>query len=1308
MRNTVNTTMVDINTSPVGGVRRRGNVMLFVIFILGTLFAASMAFLALMRTEAGVMSSRRDQDKLDVIIGGLSDDLMLNSVTSLMGQGLLITGGNRVPYVQDVVDANADGVADRSDSLSSFATIPGVHHLVASNEPYDPGTGVLEWFAVSDPYRAWDDRVDVHANPINSALPVEPSLPATRPLRIRPLNGIGLLPPYDYIYDTTDDSFTLNWGLSDADGDGVVDSVRHRVALLGGGEADWGLAGLGGTDDTTCSGVIDVPFTGAPSFTDPTGPLTPLPCDDFDGNGILDFGTLYPQSFRRAIAAKLRDPDPAVQDDLDDLYFSLRLIQNGGMANLGYSHRALIDNLFGKFGSGPNDLTAANMMNLPYGPAVEQALRRRGLLAPLRWSDPLATLGPLGEDMLADDGRDGPLYKTLFEALIIPQSGPPEDLQWFPVLDEPGGNTPEDIYDLDWAGRWMNPNRWNDLNDSAGAGNADRHYDIAHNVTTVSTGDMLMRNGKFGAGLLTGAMPTYDPTIDGWVDAGGVPYSLSTDTAIQMYPAYDVNHNPATGVGDPSFIDPTTGLPKVPLPVMNAAFGYGRPRDAGGTPSSDIRYAGMQFALHSIGNINAPTQREIQTVQDYFTVMLRNVTVLGPPGPDGIPGTPDDQDLIHDQAAQLTANFIDFADFDSGASPFAGLTPGGRWDYPTIVQSRSGKFFAGMENQPFISEVYVKNPDEGGVELFYPHAIGTLDLGTLGYGIRVIKNGGVSAVHWLPMVTEIIGQTQRYIYYANAGFSGAGPRGNIDIDEIRDLGTGGIVQLIRRLPNGNLAVVDEVTLNDPALVPPASFNASMQRDTFGAAGWRATVPQYRVTQAYQTLGSVNDDNGDRNLRPDVAPVHATTDSLGLEAAYPTTGSLLLLMQHANEVRFDPDGMSYTLPPAKPMTFLLTTGFGNVDNGHMPVFDVGQVAQGAFNGPQPMDGTTGLSIPWGQLVFDYFTALAFDNQFNPLADPPLFAAPQEPGNGPDGGAGPGDDVDGDLVPWEYDFGYQGFIAYLRANQPTVELGGVRVHGRININAAPWKVLDGLPLMHPKVMPIYKHLPVDPAAGGGIETLRWRDVLPYPTGAFPGPLGDRSFTPTGNGAGMTGPVVEKLGVGKAKGIVAYRELRELPDPTGTWASRTTGNYNTLMPNSWRYRSDGSTNFLANTTQRHTAGFLTVGELANVRLPRPGDITLVVTDAFSQMDNGQSYDFPFAQNYLFAVAPLVALGDWVTVKGHTFTAYGVLTGQGEVAEVNRLAERFEMVFDRSNLLISDDPAERPEVIYKVREPLSAVNPN
>ncbi|MCZ6755222.1 MAG: hypothetical protein O7E49_07915, partial [Gemmatimonadetes bacterium] len=926
------------------------------------------------------------------------------------------------------------------------------------------------------------------------------------------------------------------------------------------------------------------------------------------------------------------------------------------------------------------------MMNLPYGPAVEQALRRRGVLAPLRWDDPLAALGPLGEDMLADDGRDGPLYKTLFDALLVPPTVPHEDLQWFPVLDEPGGFTTDERYDLDWAGRWMNPELWNDLD---GPGNVDRHYDIPHIVTTVSTDDMLMRNGKFGAGLLTGAMPQYDPTIiDGWVDAGGAFYLPSGDSAIQIYPAYDVNHNAATGVGDPSFIDPTTGLPKVPLPVMNAAFGYGRPRDAGGTPSSDIRYAGMQFALHSIGNINAPTQREIQTVQDYFTVMLRNVTVLGAPGPDGNPGTADDQDLIHDQAAQLTANFIDFADYDAGP-PGGGGGQGTPSDLPTAILSRgtAGTVFYGIEKQPYISEIYwdpVTDPPVLAVELANPHNA-QLNLSPFNpatpYGLQYVATGGGAAtlmVTFSAVAGNVIvsGPNNRYLY-ATSNTAGLPPLGqSIDLitNPTTTLTAGDRIQLVRNFPGGVVVVCDEVVI-PPTGFPLPALISTMQRDNnpVNVGGWRVTVPSYSTNYGLShTLGRANN----QVILPNVAPVHATTDDMGLESAYPTTGAMLLLMRHAN-----------SLAGAANATLGGTAAV--LDNGHMPVFDLTQRAQVGVNpvtglpdGSQPMDGTTLLSIPWGQLVFDYFTALPFDNQFNPLADPPLYAAPQEPGNPPDGGAVPGDDFDNDGVPWEFDFGYQGFTAYLRANQPTVELGGVRVHGRININAAPWKVLDGLPLMHPKVMPIYKHLPVDPAAGGGIETLRWRDVLPYPTGAFPGPMGDRSFTPTGDGAGMTGPEVEKLGVGKAKGMVAYRELRELPDPTGTWASRTTGNYNTLMPNSWRYRSDGSTNFLAITTQRHTAGFLTVGELANVRLPRPGDITLVVTDAFSQMDNGQSYDFPFAQNYLFAVAPLVALGDWVTVKGHTFTAYGVLTGQGEVAEVNRLAERFEMVFDRSNL--------------------------
>ena len=164
-----------------GAYRRRGNIMLFVIFILGTLFAASMAFLALMRTEAGVMTSRRNQTKLDVIFGGLSDDLLLGVADSLMGRGVILTGpdgdpcaGNdeilvgRIPYVQVFADCEGDPIsggfdllADNPDMMVPYAMTAGVHPLLASLDPYSsglPGTASLgmEYSAVTSWYPAWD------------------------------------------------------------------------------------------------------------------------------------------------------------------------------------------------------------------------------------------------------------------------------------------------------------------------------------------------------------------------------------------------------------------------------------------------------------------------------------------------------------------------------------------------------------------------------------------------------------------------------------------------------------------------------------------------------------------------------------------------------------------------------------------------------------------------------------------------------------------------------------------------------------------------------------------------------------------------------------------------------------------------------------------------------------------------------------------------------------------------------------------------------------------------------------------------
>ncbi|MCH8969683.1 MAG: hypothetical protein IIA66_11270, partial [Planctomycetes bacterium] len=329
MRNTVYKRTVDNITSLAGGVRRRGNVMLFVIFILGTLFAASMAFLALMRTEAGVMTSRRNQAKLDVIFGGLSDDLLLGVADSLMGRGVILTNGDpcdgigetlagRIPYVEDARDCEGDQItggfdqlADNPDMLAHYAMIPGVHPLLSSIEPYSSGlTGTpsldLEYFAATDLFRAWDGHADVHTG-TGGPGDIQPTVPAGHPLRIRKLDegAPGNAGPFNYPYDRTDDSrATFHGSLADADGDGVVDSHRYRIALVGEGEADWfeanppgGDAGPDGykpllTDDDgsnggqLCNGDIDSNFgvfKGAPSYTG--GLPTPLPCDDSDRNG---------------------------------------------------------------------------------------------------------------------------------------------------------------------------------------------------------------------------------------------------------------------------------------------------------------------------------------------------------------------------------------------------------------------------------------------------------------------------------------------------------------------------------------------------------------------------------------------------------------------------------------------------------------------------------------------------------------------------------------------------------------------------------------------------------------------------------------------------------------------------------------------------------------------------------------------------------------------------------------------------------------------------------------------------------------
>jgi hypothetical protein len=217
-----------------------------------------------------------------------------------------------------------------------------------------------------------------------------------------------------------------------------------------------------------------------------------------------------------------------------------------------------------------------------------------------------------------------------------------------------------------------------------------------------------------------------------------------------------------------------------------------------------------------------------------------------------------------------------------------------------------------------------------------------------------------------------------------------------------------------------------------------------------------------------------------------------------------------------------------------------------------------------------------ALPWGAFVFDYFTAVPLSNEL------------------PDSG----DDIRG----------------------PEVDQWGLRVHGRINLNAAPWKVLAGLPLLARYRL---AHLP---------DEMELRVTLAY------------------GGLGQYAPI--PIGPSLAKAIAAYRDGRLVP------AGGYSGDYYDRVRTDQQPEAD----FIAG--MRQGRGFLSVGELANVRYTGPvsGGADPSVADVY-RMDYGNVYSEDSTGNntedYFKAIGLLVGLEDWVTVRSHVYTIYGVIQG-------------------------------------------------
>ncbi len=510
-------------------------------------------------------------------------------------------------------------------------------------------------------------------------------------------------------------------------------------------------------------------------------------------------------------------------------------------------------------------------------------------------------------------------------------------------------------------------------------------------------------------------------------------------------------------------------------------------------------------------------------------------------------------------------------------------------------------------------------------------------------------------------------------------------------------------QFLVKGDNLNLIGKESTDVSDSAIPPPALFLFSVGRvvKDFPTL-WTATVGVQREgDQEAATLGNWNVNLPDPTLHP-VEIQFANTGNYGpriisttfVNAAFPTTGSLSLLMRHANR------SINDSVPPSTPPPGLTTVrvenlafttalnkietptlraesppgsgiypsfpdlkieNTGQIDNGRLPLFDTGKDFGGVIHRqyahhlpPQmfkrwdpvphldPTDPLYGLTttnplpgdlntLPWGQLVFDYFTAL-------PLSNPgPYVGVP---------------DLDGDGNP---DIG-------LPESQPRVDRDGARVHGRINLNAAPWTVLSGLPLVPMNRFPldvrqrVAERLEINPADYG---------------------------------------VAYSIGPELAQAIVAYREARAL---SGADPANWTGSYgdglpatgisptaNNIYPRGWTSVDPAA---------RRGTGFMGIGELANVR--HPGAFVANPPTTFPYRVDYQVIDpgasDKNAQNFIDAAAVLIALGDWVTVRSQVFTVYGQIRGEPAAGSTNPVQDadsraiRFQETIDRLPTLFGE----------------------
>jgi len=956
---------------------------------------------------------------------------------------------------------------------------------------------------------------------------------------------------------------------------------------------------------------------------------------DADGDGIPDSREFdltapdsplrLPPSLEYALRESLNPPE-AISGGI---WLSVRAIPHGGMVDINWSHPELVYAVFPKEGGDfevEGTLRKAwNEDGRPYNmyrpETDEAALRHRGGLPPRRLSEstlqrtfefPLLGLHRRDVSNVRDEGT--------FDS----------HRWWFHDLNETGKDEEFPFWFTTFAlaaDRMGNDATVEDFED----------YDRRHLITTYSTDNLFVRDGTWddpgdvgthGLGwvelMLRDPEDTDDPTDFGRWALDDHPFAETSDGGFEPLPDGNV----------------CKGHMQISLPYLEISL-----LDDPAVDEDNNGIDSLQARLDP-GMADETRKRAgmfVRTIQDAFLLMLRNVNSSIP----AFGGAGSADGVRARIAASLTANLIDFADSDDTPTRIKVIEVNGRSKAPP-------EYVYGLERQPYITEVYtevvgiqdpsgapetedaVADPSQSfsAIELYNPYEQTSSDSGT---GLDLtpftldIFDPNTSTTYTFALSGTIPWGPEGFKVFALREGTASVPSGSVVLS-----GTGPLLQfgwevrLTRQDAPAPRTVVEHFEITDTHFYDGSVGIGDTVAETLERAMWRvdsgdssveplafwtAVVPQIKDNSTH-TLGDRNAWQGqDSSLMQIVRPVQVDFANAGsFKASLPTTGTMLLLMRHANSELDSGSG---------PFNMRLAEDVGGyasgqkwkasqyqIDNGRMPVFD----AAGKHRLPQSLVSIEMTDrfpmgyqyLPWGQYVFDYFTALSLV--------PPIV-----------------DENDPEVV--------QGNVT------PTVELIGARVYGRININAAPWPVLRGLPLVQWGTLP-----------------GSYRNVI-------------QAFIYGIDNDEQEIPIGEHV----AKAIVAYRDGRRVPgnpvtagEESGDFSGRDPGPPDAEDPTGKEKfpPTTGGTDYATGFGElRKGSGFLGVGELANVRHWETALTNVQYGDEYTpwRIDSGvvgRRYTtgtlsgYP-CEDYVQAVGLLVAMGDWATTRSNMWTIYGTLRG-------------------------------------------------